>query len=217
MKDVALSIGKKPERFELASFWRLVRDPQYVKFLKKVGVKTDQLTFFGLEKMTDFYVGRTGAFQELLQATDLLLENEIVPRWQVFLYEENKEEVVSLLRLSAQLRLRERCQAFGGEFQFFVHTGGCDGENRGQYDIWIEKQNIPKEIIPYFENYDSLLTEKECCELLKGDDSHRVHHNDKDIVLLIANNYDVFFNFTHMTSEWRIGNLKTESKEELIR
>lgn len=217
LKDVALSIGKKPERFELASFWRLVRDPQYVKFLKKVGVKTDQLTFFGLEKMTDFYVGRTGAFQELLQATDLLLENEIVPRWQVFLYEENKEEVVSLLRLSAQLRLRERCQAFGGEFQFFVHTGGCDGENRGQYDIWIEKQNIPKEIIPYFENYDSLLTEKECCELLKGDDSHRVHHNDKDIVLLIANNYDVFFNFTHMTSEWRIGNLKTESEEELIR
>lgn len=217
LKDVALSIGKKPERFELASFWRLVRDPQYVKFLKKVGVKTDQLTFFGLEKMTDFYVGRTGAFQELLQATDLLLENEIVPRWQVFLYEENKEEVVSLLRLSTQLRLRERCQAFGGEFQFFVHTGGCDGENRGQYDIWIEKQNIPKEIIPYFENYDSLLTEKECCELLKGDDSHRVHHNDKDIVLLIANNYDVFFNFTHMTSEWRIGNLKTDSREELIR
>lgn len=217
MKDVALSIGKKPERFELASFWRLVRDPQYVKFLKKVGVKTDQLTFFGLEKMTDFYVGRTGAFQELLQATDLLLENEIVPRWQVFLYEENKEEVVSLLRLSTQLRLRERCQAFGGEFPFFVHTGGCDGENRNQYGIWIEKQNIPKEIIPYFENYDSLLTEKECCELLKGDDSHRVHHNDRDIVLLIANNYDVFFNFTHMTSEWRIGNLKTESKEELIR
>lgn len=53
--------------------------------------------------------------------------------------------------------------------------------------------------------------------MLKGDDSHRVHHNDRDIVLLIANNYDVFFNFTHMTSEWRIGNLKTESKEELIR
>ena len=35
--------------------------------------------------------------------------------------------------------------------------------------------------------------------------------------MLIANNYDVFFNFTHMTNEWKIGNLKTDSQEELIR
>ncbi len=72
-------------------------------------------------------------------------------------------------------------------------------------------------ILMSFLNYKSLLTEKECCELLKEDASHRVHHNEKDIVLLIANNYDVFFNFTHMTNEWKIGNLKTDSQEELIR
>ena len=37
------------------------------------------------------------------------------------------------------------------------------------------------------------------------------------MILNIANNYDVFFNFTHMTPEWRIGNLKTDPIDELVR
>lgn len=217
LKDIKLSIGTMPERYELASFWRIIREPQYVKFLKEVGVKIVQLTFFGLEKMTDKYVGRRGAFQELLQATEILLENEIAPRWQAFIYEENKEELVELLNLSEQLKLKERCQTFGAEFKFFVHAGGCDGENRKQYDIWIEKDNIPKELIPYYLDYESLLSEKECCELLKEDDTHNIPHNEELIVLFISNNYDVFFNFTHMSKEWKIGNLKTDNQKELLR
>ena len=50
-RDNALSVGGKPERFELASFWRLVRDPDYAGFLKEVGVRQVQLTFFGLEEL----------------------------------------------------------------------------------------------------------------------------------------------------------------------
>ena len=216
LKDVELSVNTVPERYELASFWRIVRDSQYAEFLKNVGVKCVQLTFFGLAKTTDKYVGRTGAFQELLQATEILIANKIAPRWQAFIYEENKEELVELLRLSEQLKLKERCQAFGAEFRFFVHTGGCDGENRRQYEIWIEKENIPELLLPYYLNYKTLLTEKDCCELLKEDDTHRVHHNEETIVLLISNNYDVYFNFTHMTKEWKIGNLKTDNQAELI-
>lgn len=217
LRDIELSVGAVPERYELASFWRIVRDSQYVKFIKEVGVKAVQLTFFGLDKLTDKYVGRTGAFQELVQATEILLENEIAPRWQAFIYEENKEELVDLLRLSERLKLKERCQAFGAEFEFFIHTGGCDGENRKQYEIWIEKDNIPNELIPYYSEYETLLSEKECCELLKQDDTHSVYHNEEMITLLISNNYDVYFNFTHMSKEWKIGNLKTDNQEELIR
>lgn len=44
-RDNEISIGKKPERFELASFYRLNRDPDYVNFLKEVGVKIVQLSF----------------------------------------------------------------------------------------------------------------------------------------------------------------------------
>ena len=67
-----LSVGGKPERFELASFWRLVRDPDYAGFLKEVGVRQVQLTFFGLEELTDRYTGRKGAFRELLPSWAVL-------------------------------------------------------------------------------------------------------------------------------------------------
>jgi len=217
LKDIAISEGIMPERFELASFWRIVKDPQYVKFLKEVDVKVVQLTFFGLEKMTDKYVGRAGAFKELLQATEILLRHEIAPRWQAFIYQENRKELVELLELSKELKLKERCQSFGAEFKFFVHAGGCGGENRKQYDIWIEKESIPKELIPYYLEYDELLTEKECCKLLQTDVTNHVPHNEEDIVVYVANNYDVFFNFTHMSHEWKIGNLRTDKQEEVIR
>ena len=39
------------------------------------------------------FVGRTGAFRELVQATELLIANEIAPRWQAFLYEEIRKRL----------------------------------------------------------------------------------------------------------------------------
>jgi len=216
-RDKRLSRGIMPQRFELGSFWRMVRDAQYVKFLREVGVQKVQLTFFGLEQSTDQYVGRKGAFRELLQTTEILIENEIPPRWQAFINEENREEVARLLPLIEELRLYERCAAFGSEFSFFVHAGSCDGENRKLYGIRINKQDIPQELIPYFKDYGELETEREWCERLKDDGNCIVYHNEEEIVLNISNQYDVFFNFTHMTPNWRIGNMKTDDREELIR
>ncbi len=216
-RDKRLSRGILPQRYELGSFWRMVRDAQYVKFLREVGVRKVQLTFFGLEQSTDKYVGRKGAFRELLQTTEILIENEIAPRWQAFINEENREEIPLLLPLIEELRLYERCAAFGSDFSFFVHEGSCDGENRKLYGIRINKRDIPRELIPYFLNYDGLKAEREWCEQLKDDGNCIVYHNEEDIILNISNQYDVFFNFTHMTPNWRIGNMKTDDREELIR
>ena len=216
-RDNAISVGAKPERFELASFWRLVRDPDYVIFLREVGTRKVQLTLFGLEEMTDKYAGRKGAFQEILKATDILLENQIAPRWQAFLTEENREEVSAVLDLSRTLELEKRCRAFGADFKFFVHAGSCDGENRKLYPVRIEKAHIPEALVPFYWQYDKLLTEAECCGKLKGSTSHEILHNEDRIVLNIANTFDVYFNFTHMTPAWRIGNLKTDPRAELIR
>lgn len=204
--------GAKPQRFELASFYRLVRDPLYAKFLKSVGVRRVQLTFFGLEKLTDFYVGRPNAYKELLSATQILIENGIAPRWQVFINEENKNEVVDLLSIFKELKLKTQCN----DFSFFVHAGSCDGENRKLYNIRIEKQNIPSVLIPYYLDYDQLLTEQECYERLKEDSSYIEFHNEEEITLNISNTYDVYFNFTHMTPIWKIGNLKTDESKELV-
>lgn len=216
-RDKMLSVNTVPPRFELASFWRLVRDPGYVSFLKDVGVGCVQLTFFGMDETTDRYVGRKGAFQELLKATEILLNAEISPRWQTFINEENKDELTDLLHLSQELDLSGRCEAFGSTFRFFVHPGSCDGENRKLYPIRIIKEHIPGELIPYFLNYDALLPEKKWFEKWKEDPSHIVPHNTDDIVLYVANNYDLFFNFTHMRPEWRIGNLKADPIENLVR
>ena len=216
-RDKQLSVNMVPPRFELASFWRLVRDPDYVLFLKENDVRCVQLTFFGLEDMTDRYIGRPGAFRELLKATDILLEHEISPRWQTFINEENKDELVDLLHLSQELDLTRRCEAFGGAFRFFVHPGTCDGENRKLYPIRICKEHVPEELIPYFLHFEETLPEAELYRRLKEDPSHEVPHNEDWIVLYVANNYDLFFNFTHMKPEWRIGNLKTDPIEELVR
>ena len=216
-RDNAISVGIKPERFELASFWRLVRDPDYVLFLKGAGVKRVQLTFFGLEEMTDRYVGRKGAFQELLKATDILIAHQIAPRWQAFINEENKDQIVQLLDLAHAMRLEERCAAFGEGFRFFVHSGSCEGENRKLYDIRIRKDSVPEKIRPYYWDHERAMTERGCCELLKGDGSHFVYHNEGRVVLYISNTFDVYFNFTHMEEAWKIGNLKDTGPAEMVR
>ena len=217
-RDKALSVNAVPARFELASFWRLVRDPDYAPFLKELGVPAVQLSFFGLEETTDRYVGRKGAFRELLQATEILLNHGIRPRWQGFINEENKEELVALLRLSEELELSRRCEAVGGEFRFFVHTGSCDGEGRKLYPIWIRKDHIPEELIPYFFDYEELWPERELCRLWRDEAGNAAPHNEgEDLVLYVSNEYGLFFNFTHLRPEWRIGDLQTDPMDELMR
>ncbi len=176
-----------------------------------------QLTFFGLETLTDRYVGRKGTFRELLQATELLLAHRIAPRWQAFINEENKDELVELLRLSETLQLRERCEAFGEEFRFFVHEGSCDGENRKLYGIRICKGDVPAELKPYYLDFDRLASEREWVERLWDDFSHVTFHNVDRIVLQISNRFDVYFNFFEMSERWKIGNLKTDAPDELVR
>lgn len=197
----------KPERFELASFYKLVRDPKYVKWLKSVGTKKVQLTFFGLEKTTDEFVGRKGAYQELLKASEILKENAIEPRWQIFIYETNKEEVVELLKLAKQKDIKE----------ILVHEGTCDGNNRKLYNIRINKSEIPDEVKEYFLDYQNILSEKECIEILKNDKTHYVPHNEDEIVLYMTSDLNVYFNFTNPSPTWKIGNIKDDNIDEIVR
>ena len=60
-----LSNTKTPH-FENISYWRMVRDHEYAKWLVSLGVKAAQLTIFGDEATTDYFVGRKGAYKEML-------------------------------------------------------------------------------------------------------------------------------------------------------
>jgi hypothetical protein len=211
-RDNQISKNTAPQRFELASFYRIVRDGDYIPFLKSVGTKKVQLTFFGLKETQDRYVGRSGAYEEVMRATGLLIKGGIIPRWQCFINEENKEEIIKVYEIAKDLK-RTKCP----DLEFFVHEGTCDGENEKLYPIRIEKKNIPKELLPVYLDFDELMTERECCEILSTDDSSPVFDTGDEITLNISNEYDVYYNITHMTKPWRIGNLKTDGPGELVR
>jgi len=211
-RDLLISKNAVPERFELASFYLIVRDPHYVSFLKSVGVRKVQLTLFGLKDTQDRYVGRKGAYEEVMCATERLIDGGILPRWQCFLNEENKEEIVKLYETAQRIR-QQRCP----ELEFFVHEGTCDGENRKLYPIRIEKRHIPDELKAVYHGYDRLRSERECCDELRKDHSHPVFLIGNEITLNVSDRFDVYYNFTHMTDEWKIGNLKTARAEELVR
>ncbi len=210
-KDITLSKNTVPQRFELASFYRIARDEQYIPFLKSAGVKKVQLSFFGLQKTQDKYVGRTGAFDEVLKAADLLINGGIVPRLQCFINEENREEIVQILRLAEEIR-QNKCP----NLEFFVHEGSCEGENRKLYPIRIQKQHIPDLLIPFYLDFDKRLTERECCERLKDNSSRPSFELNDEITLFVSNEYDVYYNFTNMSRPWIIGNLKKDKPKNLI-
>ena len=210
-RDIAISKNAVPERFELAGFYRIVRDDDYIPFLRSVGVKKVQLTFFGLQQTQDMYIGRRGAFDEVMRANDKLIAGGILPRWQCFINEDNKEEIVQIYKLAMQIR-ESRCAGL----EFFVHEGSCEGENRKLYPIRIEKNHIPAELIPSFLDYNNVRTESECCDLLRKDNTAPSFPIGEEITLFVANNYDVYYNYTHMTKPWVIGNLKTDAPETLV-
>lgn len=215
LRDNELSGKHKPKRFELASFYRLNRDAGYVSFLKEVGVRKVQLTFFGMEAMTDKYVGRRGAFGELLKATDILVSNGITPRWQAFINEENKDDLWNLLSVIDELKLKDSCP----DFKFFLHEGSCDGENAKLYDLRIQKGHVPEKLLPYYSDYHNLKTEQEfVCEYRAKSSEYFVPSNSGgDAVIYISNTFDVYFNFTNMTAEWKIGNLMEDDMGEISR
>jgi hypothetical protein len=114
--------------WELLSVWRLARDPSYPAWAYSIGVRVWQLSFFGLEKATDWAHRRRGAFQDLLIATERLLAAGIRPRWQWFFTKRILPDLPGLIALVEELRLRERCEALGGPFTLFLHCPGPDGE-----------------------------------------------------------------------------------------
>ncbi len=203
-RDKRLSVNAVPERFELASFYRLNRDPAYAEFLKNVGVEKVQLTFFGMEEMTDKYVGRRGAFRELTRSAEILREHGIATRYQAFIDMENREDVVKFRK------------SLGESAEFFVHEGSCDGANRKRYDVRITKDAIPVELRDVYLGYDRLMTERECCERMKLDESPFVYHNEEEIWLWVTSGFDVYYNFTNISDNWKIGNMKTMSAEKLV-
>lgn len=214
------------EHFELISFWRIVRDREYVKWLRSLGLKNAQLTIFGGEETTDFYIGRKGAYAEILRAIEILTENRIAPRIQMFVNKNNINELASVENLIRSLDLEDRCESFDGKFSFFLHQGSCDGENEKLYDVRITPDDLSR-IPPLLEAYTLRhfgkekiadvfgQTERALYGELISDDSTMSYVSDRP-VFYVDRELNVYPNVTSPSPQWRLGNLKKHGVSEVL-
>ncbi len=218
--------GGTIDHFELASFWRLVRDEDYAPWLASLGLKKVQLTLFGGEETTDFFIGRKGAYRELLEAIDILLAHRISPRLQVFVNKTNLGELGQVEELIRRLELEERCKAFGGEFTMFLHQGSCDGENENWYDAWVTPEDldkIPATLAAYtlrhFGAADLMevfgRTEASLYEELVEDQSTASYVTNSP-VFYIDKDFQVYPNLSAPEPQWCLGNLKRDGVEAVL-
>jgi hypothetical protein len=223
-----LSNGK-PERHELLSIWRLARDKEYASWAKSVGSDTCQITFFGMEETNDWFYQRKGAFEDALIATERLLKAGMKPRWQIFLTRKLLPEIDELLRLIEHLRLRERLQDLGSNFQLFMHLPSPDYEGRKiEYlrPMLEEVTSLPEDILESSKKHfgrDILWkTERELCASILEDirgisDDESVLDEPVIFWFFITNNWDVFSNIGTLEPWWGLGNLKVDSVELMMR
>lgn len=220
----ALSDEHAPH-FELVSFWRLARDEDYAKWLAELGVKYAQLTLFGGEETTDYFVGRRGAYREILRSIDLLLDHGICPRIQTFVNARNIGELGRIEALISDRRLEERCREIGGEFSFFLHAGSCDGENERFYEARVTREllsGIPEKLaaltLKHFGKKDIAevfgSSERSLYEELSEDTSVRSIVSGEP-VFYVDKDFNVFPNHTAPSAHWRIGNLR-DGAEKIV-
>lgn len=220
-----LSDTKTPH-FELISFWRAVRDDTYVKWVASLGVKTAQLTIFGDETTTDFYIGRKGAYKEIIQTIDILFKNGIAPRIQTFVNKRNISKLPHIQNLIETLELEKRCNDIGQEFVFFIHQGSCDGENEQFYDEWVTSEDIekiPQKLIDLtikgngrsniIRNFGK--TESELYDQLIVDTSTENIVSESP-VFYIDKNFNVYPNYATPSRFWSLGNLRYEGIKTIL-
>ena len=231
--EQALSTHHVPH-FELCSFYRLVRDAAYAPWLYDLGVREMQLTFFGGEALTDRYVGRPGAYRELLRSLDILLEHGIAPRIQVFVNGETLPELPLVEQMLQDTRLDARCADLGRPFHFFLHTGSCGGANRNHYDHWLTAQDIPRipedllrRTLAYFSAsapFDvfgrpegELLAELSNLPGPVGDIWNLESAGNDAPVLYVDGSLNAYPNLTAPSPAWCLGNVRRDGAASILR
>jgi len=224
--ECELSDAGKAIRFELASIWRLARDEEYAKWLKEIGTKAVQITFFGLEENTDYFTRRPGAFRDNIIATERLLEQGIYPRWQLFLTTSAISEPEKFVHLVHRLNLEERAVQAGGKFTLFLNTPTPNGEAfsiehlRPSVDVL---GRLPKYLLDKtIEHFGATDINAACGkseaewfeELIECEEPYA--DLPWKLAFMITPDLGVFSNLGEMTPGWKLGNLKRDGISKII-
>lgn len=219
--------GGESVRHELLSIWRLARDESYAQWAREIGTEKCQITFFGGEATTDYFVRRKGAFRDCLTATERLLKVGVLPRWQVFLTRRGLGELHELAALAKQLDLERRAQAIGREFEAFVSTPSPDGEAWDMEDERIEADDVGA-VPPYLakktlehegvERLELWLGRSEADlwpELISENEPWR-ETPSVGLAFLVSSRFNVYSNVGEETAWWCLGNLRDDGLDEIM-
>lgn len=222
--EAELSDGE-PARYELLSIWRLARDPRYAEWAKKVGPDACQISFFGMEETNDWFYRRKGAFRDYIAATERLLDVGMKPRWQFFLTKKILPDLPGLMRLMDRMKIRDRVQALGGEFVFFMHAPGFEGEGRTirhlaatADDLSLIPAEITESTTKHFKNDKTWTTEAEVIRaIMDGEEKPEPAYGmPKRLYFFIAPNWDVFSGIGTLEAWWKLGNLRTDTVDVIL-
>ena len=216
--DLSAELSRRaPHRYELLSIWRLARDPDYALWAREHGPRSCQISFFGLEKLTDYFHRRRGAFRDNITATQRLLQVGMIPRWQVFLTKPGMADLHGLMRLVDELQLVRRVADLGGRFDIFCHPPGLRGEGWNIEDICVDQDDlddIPAPLLASTRKHfggtidwepESVLTEK-----IMGGMAVPPYVPDQTW-FFINSEFDLFSNYGDLDEHWRLGNFRVES------
>lgn len=214
-------------RFELLSIWRLANDEGYAQWACDIGTEVCQISFFGLERNSDYFTRRSGSFRDSLLATERLLEVGIKPRWQLFLTRCTIPELEAFVSLIQSLELEQRVRAMGHEFEAFVHLPAPDGEAFSIEHLRPTAEALA--VIPPFlaektreHHGESTLraclgrAERDWIPELVEENQPFAPHPDT-LTLLVTPELNVFSNAGEPMPWWRLGNLKTEGVDRIMR
>jgi len=215
-------------RFELLSIWRLARDEAYTKWATEAfrthaenGVAACQISFFGMEEATDWGVNRKGAFKDSIVATQRLIEAGIAPRWQLFATKHGLNDFEAFTRLIYEMDLIKKCEAVGLKFEVFVNSFSPEGNGYTLDSETLEEGDlakIPQGLIDIcrdsIENFGK--PEYAWLEEMAGDDSPPNLKANMHYISINAK-YDAYPNIAEPTPWWRLGNLKTDGVDAIIK
>jgi hypothetical protein len=216
-----LSSPGRAQRFELLSIWRLARDEGYAEWAATLAPKACQITFFGMEENTDWGMRRKGAFRDNITATERLLSAGIAPRWQIFVTKQALDDLGEFTRLVYRLELHKRCESIGQKFEVFI--GGMSPEGSG-YDLENVRidandiKRIPDGLIDICREGIDLLGQPENAlldSLLSDGTPPNINANVHS--LSVNADFDVYPNIAEPAGWWRLGNLKTDSVDKVVK
>ncbi len=170
---------------------------------------------------------RRGHFRDLLTATERLLTAGIRPRWQLFFTKLLIPDLPELIALAEELGLKERCEALGGPFTFWMHSPAPDGaalalEHLRPTDRDLDA--VPSAFLEYSEAHMKRpigLTERVLMRSLRREPGPAIASlseatSGHPLWLYIASNFDVYPSFSGIWPAYRLGNLKEDGVGKVI-